>query len=85
MKPPLKPVPLQQLANENRKEAKKNAKREDMKWQVNVEVHDPDIGLVSVCLAMLLVILFSFWKVTLLHVPKYHAARLCHTVPAPWN
>lgn len=43
----LNPVPLQQLANENRHEAKKNAKREDMKWQVNVEVHDPDIGLVS--------------------------------------
>ena len=38
---------LQQLSNENRKQAKRDAGREDMKWQVNVEVHDPEIGLVS--------------------------------------
>ena len=40
-------VPLQQLSNENRQQAKRNAGREDMKWKVNVEVHDPEIGLVS--------------------------------------
>ena len=43
-------VSLQQLSNENRQQAKRNAGREDMKWQVNVEVHDPEIGLVSAVL-----------------------------------
>ena len=39
---------MQQLANEDRKQAKRDADRDDMKWQINVEVHDPEIGLVSV-------------------------------------
>lgn len=38
---------LQQLANEDRQQAKRDAGREDMNWQINVEVHDPEIGLVS--------------------------------------
>ena len=46
---------LQQLANEDRKQAKRDAGRDDMKWQINVEVHDPEIGLVSIdpCLPVL--------------------------------
>lgn len=43
---------LQQLANEDRKQAKRDAGREDMKWQINVEVHDPNIGLVSACICL---------------------------------
>lgn len=71
---PLNPVPLQQLANENRKEAKKNAKREDMKWQVNVEVHDPDIGLVSAVPHHATGLPIIALEVTLLLVPKCDAA-----------
>ncbi len=38
---------VQKLAGEDRKEAMRDEGREDMHWKVNVEVHDPDIGLVS--------------------------------------
>ncbi|KAL3135758.1 hypothetical protein ABBQ32_007321 [Trebouxia sp. C0010 RCD-2024] len=34
-----------QLSNEDRQQAKRNVGREDMKWKVNVKVHDPEIGL----------------------------------------
>ena len=45
---------LQQLSNEDKKQAKRDAGRDDMKWQINVEVHDPEIGLVCTFLCTFL-------------------------------
>lgn len=39
---------MQELDKGERKEAEKEEQREDMMWRVNTEVHDPDIGMVSI-------------------------------------
>ena len=37
---------IQDLPDEDRKQAEEDGGRKDMHWKINVEVHDPDIGLV---------------------------------------
>ena len=39
---------IQDLPDEDRKQAEEDGGRKDMHWKINVEVHDPDIGLVRV-------------------------------------
>ena len=43
----------QELSNEDKKEAKRDEGREDMLWKINVEVHDPDLGIVSLLFGLL--------------------------------
>ena len=43
----------QELTNEDKKEAKRDEGREDMLWKINVEVHDPDLGIVSLLFGLL--------------------------------
>lgn len=38
---------VQELDNAEQKEVEDDSVREDMLWRVNTEVHDPDIGVVS--------------------------------------